>query len=229
MGVISIHRLRVVYKTLVHTSLNATLNAKDKQHPTTTLGNNIFEDIHTGETVLSSKTGHVSPRRTRVMCASRNRSAHRQPHVVRKSAHVIASNANPMPRIHLMPRKRRCAPQASLRSPQPGRVVRVRCHRVRARQRRRRAPLAHFGVLVVDLACRMCRMCLACLAQRRQSTERRDTGVEPRADATSVLLGGGAHECGQERGFATLAARRSDALPRRHMQAVSRTGRDIAG
>ena len=53
---ISIHRLRVVYKTLVHTSLNATLNAKDKQHPTTTLGNNIFEDIHTGETVLSSKT-----------------------------------------------------------------------------------------------------------------------------------------------------------------------------
>ena len=67
-----------------------------------------------------------------------------------------------------------------------------------------------------------------CLAQRRQPTERRDTGVEPRADVISacirVLLGGGARERGQERGVATLAARRSDALPRR--QAVSRTGRD---
>ena len=71
-----------------------------------------------------------------------------------------------------------------------------------------------------------------CLAQRRQPTERRDTGVEPRADVISagirvsirVLLGGGARERGQERGVATLAARCSDALPRR--QAVSRTGRD---
>ena len=89
--------------------------------------------------------------------------------------------------------------------------------------------LARLGVLVVDLACLACLMSLdMCLAQRRQSTERRDTGVEPRADVISagirVLLGGGARERGQERGVATLAARRSDALPRR--QAVSRMGRD---
>ena len=97
--------------------------------------------------------------------------------------------------------------------------------------------LARLGVLVVDLVCLACLMSLdMCLAQRRQPTERRDTGVEPHADVISagirvsirVLLGGGARERGQERGVATLAARCSDALPRRQAVSryVSRTGRD---
>ena len=138
-----------------------------------------------------------------------------------------------------MPRKRRCAPQPSLRSPQPVRMVGAGVHlsvqRVHLVQY-----LAHIvqyharlGVLVVDLACLACLMSLdMCLAQRRQPTERRDTGVEPRADVISagirVLLGGGARERGQERGVATLAARCSDALPRRQAVSryVSRTGRD---
>ena len=134
-----------------------------------------------------------------------------------------------------MPHKRRCAPQPSLRSPQPVRMVGAGVHlsvqRVHLVQYLAHLVqyLARLGVLVVDLACLACLMSLdMCLAQRRQPTERRDTGVEPRADVISagirVLLGGGARERGQERGVATLAARRSDALPRR--QAVSRTGRD---
>ena len=130
-----------------------------------------------------------------------------------------------------MPRKRRCAPQPSLRSPQPVRMVgsgvHLSVHRVQYLPRylvHLVQYLAHLGELVVDLACLM--SLGMCLAQRRQPTQRRDTGVEPRAEVISagirVLLGGGARERGQERGVATLAARRSDALPRR--QAVSRTG-----
>ena len=133
-----------------------------------------------------------------------------------------------------MPHKR-CAPQPSLRSPQPVRMVGAGVHlsvqRVHLVQYLAHLVqyLARLGVLVVDLACLACLMSLdMCLAQRRQPTERRDTGVEPRAEVISagirVLLDGGARERGQERGVATLAARRSDALPRR--QAVSRTGRD---
>ena len=137
-----------------------------------------------------------------------------------------------------MPHKR-CAPQPSLRSPQPVRMVGAGVHlsvqRVHLVQYLAHLVqyLARLGVLVVDLACLACLMSLdMCLAQRRQPTERRDTGVEPRADVISagirVLLGGGARERGQERGVATLAARRSDALPRRQAVSryVSRTGRD---
>ena len=133
-----------------------------------------------------------------------------------------------------MQHKRRCAPQPSLRSPQPVRMVGAGVHLSQGVHRVQYLVhlvqyLARLGVLVVDLACIECLMCLdTCLGQRRQPTERRDTGVEPRADVISagirVLLGGGARERGQERGVATLAARRSDALPRR--QAMSRTGRD---
>lgn len=142
---------------------------------------------------------------------------------------VIASPQSPMPH------NRRCAPQPSLRSPQPVRMVRAGVHlsvdhRVHARQPRRSALLARLGVLVVDFACLACLLCRdMCLAQRRQSTERCDTGVKPRADVIFacvrvLVLGVGARERAQERGVATLAARRSDTLPRR--QAVSRTGKD---